>query len=275
MRFYILDDDINTVQMLSNLIEDLDLGKVVKSETDPLVGQHDLLNYKVDICLVDFLMPKLDGSRLIRNVRSESNEIDFIMISQVSDPEMVSESYLSGVEFFIHKPLNTVEFKKVVNHVIQKRQMEKKLDHIRQFLGSDKQEVVLKTAGKPKFERYFMALGMMGEKGTIDLIKACEALYEVETIKEKALNQWIEHSGERPKTVSQRMRRAICKGLNNMAHIGLEDFGHETFVNYGYKLLDPQSMREEMDYIIGKRKTGGKPNLFHFVSSLGIDVKDY
>lgn len=274
MRFYILDDDINTIQMLSNLIEDLDMGKVVKTQTDPLVAQDELLQYNVDICLVDYLMPKLDGSRLIQNIRSESKEIDFIMISQVSDPEMVSESYLSGAEFFIHKPLNTIEFKKVVDHVVQKRRMVKKLDHIRQFLGEGTQKETPKAAFKPKFERHFMALGMMGEKGTTDLIKVCEALSEVEILKEKALNQWLANSGERPKTVSQRMRRALSKGLNNMAHLGIEDFGHETFVNYAYKLFDPQSVREEMDYIKGKRKTGGKPNLFHFISCLIIEVRN-
>ncbi|GAU79166.1 DNA-binding domain-containing protein [Fusibacter sp. 3D3] len=272
MRFYILDDDVNTVQMLSNLIEDLDLGTVVKTGTDPTVAEKEIRQYNVDICLVDYLMPKLDGSRLIRNVKAEADHIDFIMISQVSDPEMVSKSYLNGAEFFIHKPLNTVEFKKVVHHVIQKRQMVKKLDHIRQFLGEGVQMKSTTISVKQKFEQVFMTLGMMGEKGTNDLVRVCEALYHVEMLKEKAFNQWLSGSGERPKTVSQRMRRAMSKGLNNMAHLGIEDFGHETFVHYAYKLFDPQSIRAEMDFIKGKRKTGGKPNLFHFISCMIVEV---
>lgn len=71
MRFYILDDDINTVQMLSNLIEDLDLGKVVRTATDPQEAIHEIETLGIDICLLDYLMPKLDGSTLIKKVKEK------------------------------------------------------------------------------------------------------------------------------------------------------------------------------------------------------------
>lgn len=196
------------------------------------------------------------------------------MISQVSDQEMVSASYLNGAEFFIHKPLNTIEFKKVVLHVMQKRQMNEKINHIRQFLGEipgEKQKV--KTTTRQRFERIFMDLGMMGEKGTYDLLNVCESFNTAGGLSERELSQWLVASGERPKTVSQRMRRAISKGLNNIAHLGLDDFGHETFINYAYKFFDPQSVREETAYINGNRKSGGKPNLLHFLNCMIIEVQ--
>ena len=74
--------------------------------------------------------------------------------------------------------------------------------------------------------------------------------------------------GDSPKTVQQRMRRAIKTGLTNLAHIGIEDYYNESFQEYSKGMFDFASVKAEMDYIKGKNKTGGKVIISKFFEGL-------
>ena len=110
LNFYLIDDDINIIKIISNLIEDFDLGKVVGFNTNPEEALEEVLSLNPDICILDLLMPSIDGNKLMKNIKAESSSINFIMISQVSSEEIISESYECGAEFFIHKPINAYFF---------------------------------------------------------------------------------------------------------------------------------------------------------------------
>lgn len=275
MRFYILDDDINSTRMTANLIEDLDFGTVVGSACNPLVALEQLPYLRVDVCLIDYLMPNLDGAAFVRQINQHGLSIDFVMISQVSDSEMVSQAYRSGVVFFIHKPLNTIEFESVLQQVINKRKMAKQLLRIKSFLDIDTAPAYQREGRViHHFEKLYQDIGIIGEKGSRDLLKISCDLYHDNQLDDNAIMLLLKQGDERPQTVAQRMRRAIAKGCHHLAQLGLEDYDHEIFSRYAFKLFDPQSIRYEMDYIKGKRHTGGKVNLSHFINATIIEVRD-
>jgi two-component system response regulator YcbB len=276
MRFYLLDDDINMLQMLSNLIEDHDMGQVIKMQSNPTDALKELPCLGIDICIIDYLMPKLDGSSIMRLIQQkyQNLNIDFIMITQVEDAAMTSESYSSGAQLVIHKPLNIVEFKKVVHLVSERRALQNKLNHIKQCLAPVDTKISSNNTYRARMERTLTDLGMIGEKGAQDLILICEQMLTSNQLSENYFNQLISELEERPQTITQRMRRAIAKGLNTLAHIALEDFSHEYIVNYAYRLFDPQSLRDEIAYIKKQSLNSGKISLFQFVSSLLIITKD-
>ena len=87
-----------------------------------------------DIVLVDLLLPKLDGNSLVREVKLLKPKIKFIMISQVSDVKLVEDSYNSGIEFFISKPINKIEVEKVTSKVAEKIEIENMLNNIKRYL---------------------------------------------------------------------------------------------------------------------------------------------
>lgn len=275
MRFYILDDDINTTRMIANLIEDLDFGTVVGSAHNPLVALEQLPHLRVDICLIDYLMPNLDGAAFVKQVNRQAPVIDFVMISQVSDSEMISQAYRSGIAFFIHKPLNTIEFESVLEHVINRRKMAQQLLRIKSFLDIDTVSTCQRESEVARcFEKIYHDIGIISEKGCRDLLKISCDLYHNKQFDDNAIMQLVKQGDERPQTVAQRMRRAIAKGCHYLAQLGLEDYNHEIFSRYAFKLFDPQSIRHEMDYIKGKRYTGGKINLSHFVNATIAEVRD-
>lgn len=276
MRFYLLDDDVNTLQMVANLIEDHDLGRVIKQQTDPSIALREMPALAIDICIIDYLMPKVDGSSVIQQIKAMpgGDSIDFIMVSQVEETTMINQSYQSGAQLVIHKPLNAIAFKQVVKLVTERREMQTKLTQIRQFLSHSEKPIEsrdhVSEKQRQRLEYLVTELGMMGEKGTEDIIRVCQLMLEKQERSERYFNAVLAATGERPQTISQRMRRAIAKGLATVAHMGMEDFGQEIFQQYAYRLFDAQSIRDEIAMMRGRQSYGGKVNLFQFISALLI-----
>ncbi len=273
MRFYLLDDDINTVHMLENLIEDFGLGSVVGKSHDPQVALSEMPYKRLDICIVDYLMPGLDGASLVKQVKRQAPDVDFIMVSQVADDAMVGAAYQNGIEFFIHKPLNTIEFNKVVEHVINKRKMKQKISRIKDFLGDDD---LAKSTGdnvERSFEELFVELGINSEKGAQDLLQICSALYRRGAYRREWYNEALNALPDSAKTVTQRMRRTISKACYQLAQLGLDDYNNEIFSRYAYTLFDAKCMKDEMRAIKNNSKLGGKVNLLRFIDSCIMEIK--
>lgn len=269
MRYYIVDDDINIVKILTNIVEENDFGEVIGSSNDGDAAMKDIVASNPDIVLVDLLMPKLDGNTLVKEIKSIKPKISFIMISQVSDHELIANSYKSGIEFFINKPINIIEVEKVVNKVAEKIQLENMLGDIRKVfkdIGITKE----KGTDNAKQIKYILSkLGMLGEKGTGDIIKICEYLQETGKAYEDCnINQICNYFPDNVNTIKQRIRRSIKDGLTNLAHSGIEDYYSESFQNYSSTLFDFESVKAEMDFIRGKRKAGGKVNINKFFEGL-------
>lgn len=281
MRFYLLDDDKNIIRMVSNLIEDMELGKVVAYETNPESALRDITAYSPDICIIDLLMPKLDGSSLIKEIKSTDQDISFVMISQVSSEEMISEAYEVGAEFFIHKPINSMEFNRVMKSVIEKRQLKSTLESIKGMLQIQTGGNIIKRDRNTAIRDKGMGtssptslvmgeLGILGEKGTYDLYKVFDGLSDMQKWDVDSINKIIENMDDSAKTVKQRMRRSISKALTNIAHMGIEDYTSEMFIKYSGTLFDYQSVKEEMDLIKNKRSVGGKVNIYRFIEGVMV-----
>ena len=136
MRFYILDDMISAVKVLENIIESRNLGEVIGTQTSSEKAVDEIRAKKPDIVVLDLLMPVKDGITVVNEVKETNPEIDFVMVSQVVDKNMVSDAYKAGIEFFITKPNNFIEIENVLRRVVEKRQMASVLSGIRSVMGT-------------------------------------------------------------------------------------------------------------------------------------------
>jgi two-component system response regulator YcbB len=279
MRYYIIDDDVNIVKILTNLIEENGSGEVIGSSNDGETALNEILICNPDIVLVDLLLPKLDGNSLVREVKLLKPKIKFIMISQVSDIKLVEDSYNSGIEFFISKPINKIEVEKVTSKVAEKIEIENMLYNIKKVfndMNPQKKPQDNKDNNMKRIKHVLSKFGMLGEKGTNDIIKICMYLLETKkSFEECNFNDLCCIIGDSPKTVQQRMRRAIKTGLTNLAYIGIEDYYNESFQEYSKGMFDFASVKAEMDYIKGKNKTGGKVIIGKFFEGLLLQCEDY
>ena len=279
MKFYIVDDVRSIIKVLERIIEDKSLGEVTGFSTDAVTATAEIIATKPDIVIVDLLMPVKDGISIVREVKEICPDIGFIMISQVSNKEIVSEAYNAGIEFFINKPINIIEVENVVSRVIKQMEAEKTMEGLRSILGvsgskieegGGLQEQNRGNADVKAIKYLLGVLGMLGERGTADIIEICTLCIEYDTKDlDEILKNFCDEKGESEKVVKQRIRRAAKKGLRNMAHMGIDDPYSEVYQNYAQLVFDFENLRREMDFL---RESGeeGKVNLYRFIEGIMI-----
>jgi len=78
-----------------------------------------------DLCLLDIMLPKLDGFTLARMIRKENEEIPIIFISAKSLTEDKIEGLLLGADDYIVKPFNIEELTLKIEVFLRRSQINK------------------------------------------------------------------------------------------------------------------------------------------------------
>ncbi|WP_419022482.1 DNA-binding domain-containing protein [Emergencia sp.] len=272
MKYYIIDDEIGTVKTLENIVEIRGLGDVIGYATDPEKAVGEILALNPEIVLVDLLMSKMDGIALVDQIKGVRPQISFVMISQVADKGMIEQAYNAGVEFFINKPINIIEVEKVLNHVSDKIKMNSLVAGIKgMFAETEEQSAPLERKDDVlrEINVFLGLLGMLGEKGTSDILSVCQYLIgHNEEYSKNVLTHIAAEKLETSKNLEQRMRRAIKKGLTNVANLGIDDYSNEVFQVYANYVFDFKNIKDEMDFIKGSSSGGGRVNISKFIEGL-------
>lgn len=281
MKIYIIEDDITVIKMLENIIEDCDLGKVCGYSLNCNTCIEEISTICPDIVLVDLLMPGKDGISVVKDLRNINKNLKFIMISQVSSKDLISKAYTAGIDFFINKPINMIEVKTIINNISEKIKYEKTLKNIKNMFSSDEEynkpfsSEDFQIAKIKKIQLILNKLGMTGEKGATDIVNVCKYLISKNiNMSDTSLNEISNSLNVNSKNMEQRIRRAISKGLSNIAHLGIEDYMNEIFTMYSNSLFNFEEVRNEMDYINGKKTYSGKINIRKFVDGLMINIDE-
>ncbi|MCR4709868.1 MAG: response regulator [Clostridiales bacterium] len=272
MRYYIVDDNFATVKTLQNIIILRELGSVLGYSTDPEAALVEILEDKPDIVLVDLLMSGMDGITLVSKIREKDPSISFVMISKVSDKEMVQRAYTAGIEFFINKPVNLTEVETVLKNVSERIKMRDIMGSIRDMFDVSGASPRAQEPAKKRqndCDILLGALGMLGEKGVQDIRLIYSLMAESGGSYDSALlKKAAEMENDTVKNVEQRIRRAIRKGLANAATAGIDDYGSEIFTVYASYVFDFRTLREEMNYQEGKSNFGGRISISKFMEGL-------
>ena len=100
-------DDEKEIRNLLRLYLENESFKVIEA-SDGLETLALLREKKPDICLLDIMMPGLDGLRVIREIRSESNIPIMIISAKTADAERILGLNI-GADDYINKPFNPLE----------------------------------------------------------------------------------------------------------------------------------------------------------------------
>lgn len=294
-NFYLVDDDMSVLSILSKIIINNNLGDVIGKSSE---GEHaisEIIRLKPDIVLVDLLLPKKDGISVVTEIKRVYPEIPCIMISEVYSKDMVSKAYNSGIELFINKPINVIEVINVIKRVDEKMKMKKVIDSFQTAFQSIKTLGEVKVSHdqykNPRVEQarsIFNQLGILSEAGTKDITYMIEFVFEQSELHKKNLFEhkltdlydyvslkYEKEKGEsvNDKAIEQRVRRTIGQALVNIAELGLHDYEHHVFEKYAASLFDLREVRKEMDYIKKNGKTRGRISIKKFILGLIEEVK--
>lgn len=273
MRFFIADDDEAIRSMLAEIIEDYDLGEVVGEATNgSVIDNHILTLKKVDILIIDLLMPIRDGIQTVHDLK-EGFSGKVIMISQVENKDMIGKAYSLGIEYYIIKPINRLEVIGIIRKVIEHMQLQKSIYDIQKTLNilqlvntSDNNKLPFLNENIMTSGKFFLTeLGIISENGSKDLLCMLEYLWHYEKevsledefppLKDIFTNISIKKLGplsnsvdlkKETKASEQRVRRSILQALNHLASLGLTDYSNAKFEEYASKFFDFTEVRKKM-----------------------------
>lgn len=283
-RFLIIDDDFGVCQMLENIIEDNDLGEVIDTVTDGIEGLDNIPKYRPDIVLVDLLLPEIDGIEIVKEIKSRYKDIDFIMISQVSDHDLISEAYEAGINFYINKPINVIEVISVTRRVINSQRNRRALAEIGQAFSKSSNAVQQAKEVNPleEVDTIFAELGILSEKGSKDLYAIIEKVYHEDKemqmsklykfLSQKYAKEGVKRSSSY-KAIEQRVRRTIQTAMINMAQLGLEDFANYRFERYASTLFGFSEVKKVMDAIRNEDSIKAAINIKQFIYGIVSLIK--
>ena len=289
--FYIVDDDKTVRKILGRIIEDHDLGTVAGEAENGAVAFEEIKALEPDIVLIDLLLPGVDGITMVENLKADCPNTCFVMLSQVTDKDMVGKAYQAGVDFFINKPINGIEVVSVIGQVHERMSMRNIIQSLRESIGSfdtpaDRHAWRSEEETRRRQIRGTLAkLGILGESGSEDIVDMCLFLASRTAGAEgpKRMNELYALMAEKhaeqgrrinAASVEQRVRRAICKALNNTANLGLEDYSNEFFVAFGSSFFDFTDVRHQMNYLRGNSEIQGKINVKKFIEGLVMQIQD-
>jgi DNA-binding response OmpR family regulator len=101
----IVEDDIPSVKYYETLLKNSGAGlKIFKNGKDFIDYFSDTDN-KIDIVLIDFLIPLVNGIDCIRLFRKERKNVPVLMLTAYFSDKTKSEAFISGCNEYILKPV--------------------------------------------------------------------------------------------------------------------------------------------------------------------------
>ena len=115
---YLVDDDALILEELINMVSWLDNGfEVVGNQTNPVTALEEIRFLKPDVVFCDLKMPVLDGNDLIRQLKENGVDAEFVMISAYDSFENVRAFFKQSGFDYILKPVNEDDIQVVLERL--------------------------------------------------------------------------------------------------------------------------------------------------------------
>jgi len=88
----------------------------------------------VDLVLADLQMPEMDGIQLLSAVKDRFPHVEFIVMTGYGTVKTAVEAMQLGAAHYIQKPLDQDELNILIQRVIEKKNLEEKVDRLREEL---------------------------------------------------------------------------------------------------------------------------------------------
>lgn len=105
IKILLVEDDPNFGSIMKSYLELNDFTVVLKAD-----GKQGLSAFKsepFDICILDVMMPEMDGFTLAREIKKTNSKIPFIFLSAKSLKEDMLEGFKTGADDYITKPFDS------------------------------------------------------------------------------------------------------------------------------------------------------------------------
>ncbi|HEX8165124.1 MAG TPA: HD domain-containing phosphohydrolase [Beijerinckiaceae bacterium] len=128
MHVLIVDDNQTNLILLRKLVEKIE-GCVPLAFADPLQALVAASTAAIDLVLVDYMMPGVDGISFVRRFRSfpSGEDVPIIMITTADERAILHAALEAGATDFLTKPIEAVEFLSRARNLLRLREAQNRL----------------------------------------------------------------------------------------------------------------------------------------------------
>ena len=119
-KILLVEDDTNFGQVLRNYLELHDF--VVELVRDGILGLAAFRREKFDICLLDVMMPNMDGFTLAEEIRNVDPDVPLFFLSAKSMKDDIMKGYKLGADDYITKPFDSDILLQKIKAILKRNQ---------------------------------------------------------------------------------------------------------------------------------------------------------
>lgn len=124
-KILLVEDEQNLREVLKYQLEHA--GYQVITASDGLEALNLARKYKVDLIILDLMLPKLDGYTVCRLLKfsEQYRKIPLIMATARTNPEDKERGLQMGADFYLTKPLNSQELLEKIKELLKPKEIPK------------------------------------------------------------------------------------------------------------------------------------------------------
>src|ERR1700755_2794779 len=126
-KVLLVEDDTNFGQVLKNYLELNDF--VVELARDGILGLAAFQREKYDICLLDVMMPNMDGFTLAEEIRDIDPDIPLFFLSAKTMKEDIIQGYKLGADDYITKPFDSEVLLHKIKAILKRNEEQQDKQH--------------------------------------------------------------------------------------------------------------------------------------------------
>lgn len=135
----IIDDQATTLKLLTKILNDISTAAkpiTVEAFLDESHAVSWLKHHDVDLVLVDYKLPRLDGLKIIELIRlmPQHAHLPIVMITALDDREIMYKALDAGATDFLHKPIDYRECQARCRNLLKMREQQLQLQNINKDL---------------------------------------------------------------------------------------------------------------------------------------------
>lgn len=121
LQIIAIDDQSVNLKVIKGLASKVNLKTI--DYTNPVEAIDYISNNPIDMILVDYMMPQMNGIEVIRHTRAIHPDIPIVMITAINENKNIQlEAIQAGATEFLYKPLDPLEFQARIQNLAQLRE---------------------------------------------------------------------------------------------------------------------------------------------------------
>jgi two-component system, OmpR family, response regulator len=134
-KILLCEDDTNLGMVLKNYLELNDYD--VTLERDGRLGLAAFQREKFDICLLDVMMPNMDGFKLAEEIRDVDPDIPLFFLSAKTMKDDIIQGYKLGADDYITKPFDSEVLLLKIKAILKRNEEDNKIsDNLELDMGN-------------------------------------------------------------------------------------------------------------------------------------------